>query len=102
MAEQSRDREPLLRGAVSPARRLQGRCTGHRHVAARAGRAGLEGFWAEQAERLRWTKPWDQVLEWDLPFAKWFVGGQLNVSDNCLDRHVDAGGGDKVAYRTGR
>ena len=58
----------------------------------------LEGFWAEQAERLRWMKPWDRVLEWDLPFAKWFVGGQLNVSDNCLDRHVDAGGGDKVAY----
>jgi acetyl-CoA synthetase len=58
----------------------------------------LEGFWAEEAERLRWTKPWDQVLEWNLPFAGWFVGGQLNVSDNCLDRHVDAGGGDKVAY----
>jgi acetyl-CoA synthetase len=58
----------------------------------------LEGFWAEQGERLRWTKPWDQVLEWNLPFAKWFIGGQLNVSDNCLDRHVDAGGGDKVAY----
>ena len=58
----------------------------------------LEGFWAEQAERLRWTKPWDQVLEWDLPFAKWFVGGQLNVADNCLDRHVDNGDGDKVAY----
>jgi acetyl-CoA synthetase len=58
----------------------------------------LEGFWAEQAERLRWTKPWDRVLEWDLPFAKWFVGGQLNVSDNCLDRHVDSGSGDKVAY----
>jgi acetyl-CoA synthetase len=57
-----------------------------------------EGFWAEQAERLRWTKPWDRVLEWDLPFAKWFVGGQLNVSDNCLDRHVDNGDGDKVAY----
>jgi acetyl-CoA synthetase len=58
----------------------------------------LEGFWAEQAERLRWMKPWDRVLEWNLPYAKWFVGGQLNVSDNCLDRHVDAGGGDKVAY----
>jgi acetyl-CoA synthetase len=58
----------------------------------------LEGFWAEEAERLRWMKPWDQVLEWNLPFAKWFVGGQLNVSDNCLDRHVEAGGGDKVAY----
>jgi acetyl-CoA synthetase len=58
----------------------------------------LEGFWAEQAERLHWMKPWDHVLDWDLPFAKWFVGGQLNVSDNCLDRHVEAGGGDKVAY----
>jgi acetyl-CoA synthetase len=58
----------------------------------------LEGFWAEQAGRLRWTRQWDRVLEWELPFAKWFVGGQLNVSDNCLDRHVEAGGGDKVAY----
>jgi acetyl-CoA synthetase len=58
----------------------------------------LEGFWAEEAGRLHWTKQWDQVLEWDLPFAKWFVGGQLNVSDNCLDRHVEGGGGDKVAY----
>jgi acetyl-CoA synthetase len=58
----------------------------------------LEGFWAEEAERLHWMKPWDRVLEWDLPFAKWYVGGQLNVSDNCLDRHVEAGGGDKVAY----
>ena len=58
----------------------------------------LEGFWAEQAERLHWMKPWERVLDWELPFAKWFVGGQLNVSDNCLDRHVEAGGGDKVAY----
>jgi acetyl-CoA synthetase len=58
----------------------------------------LEGFWAEQAGRLRWTREWDRVLEWELPFAKWFVGGQLNVADNCLDRHVEAGGGDKVAY----
>src|SRR5919109_792649 len=58
----------------------------------------LEGFWAEQAGRLRWTRRWDRVLEWELPFAKWFVGGQLNVADNCLDRHVEAGGGDKVAY----
>jgi acetyl-CoA synthetase len=58
----------------------------------------FEGFWAEEAERLRWTKRWDTALEWDLPFAKWFVGGQLNVSDNCLDRHIEPGGGDKVAY----
>jgi acetyl-CoA synthetase len=58
----------------------------------------LEGFWAEEARGLHWTREWDRVLEWNLPFAKWFVGGQLNVSDNCLDRHVEAGGGDKVAY----
>ena len=58
----------------------------------------LEGFWAEEAGRLRWTRRWDRVLEWELPFAKWFVGGQLNVSDNFLDRHVESGGGDKVAY----
>jgi len=58
----------------------------------------FEAFWADEARRLRWMREWDKVLEWDLPFAKWFVGGQLNVADNCLDRHVDAGGGDKVAY----
>jgi acetyl-CoA synthetase len=58
----------------------------------------LEGFWAEEAERLRWTRPWDRVLEWNPPWVKWFLGGTLNVADNCLDRHVEAGGGDKVAY----
>ena len=58
-----------------------------------------EGFWARQAaDLLDWSKDWDTILEWDLPFAKWFVGGQLNVAANCLDRHVDAGRGDRVAY----
>jgi acetyl-CoA synthetase len=57
-----------------------------------------EGWWAEQAEHLRWMRKWDQILQWDPPHAKWFVGGQLNVSDNCLDRHVDAGYGDQVAF----
>jgi acetyl-CoA synthetase len=56
-------------------------------------------FWAQQAERLTWSKKWDQVLDWsNPPFAKWFVGGQLNVAYNCLDRHVEAGLGDRVAY----
>ncbi len=56
-------------------------------------------FWAEQARRLDWAKPWDEVLDWsDPPFAKWFVGGELNVAYNCLDRHVEAGRGDRVAY----
>ncbi len=47
-----------------------------------------EGFWAEQAGALDWMRPWDRVLEWKLPHAKWFVGGKLNVSANCLDRHL--------------
>ena len=47
-----------------------------------------EGFWAEMAQELDWFKPWDKVLEWDCPWAKWFIGGKLNVSYNCLDRHV--------------
>ncbi|MEU5721377.1 acetate--CoA ligase [Micromonospora sp. NPDC047738] len=56
------------------------------------------GFWERQAGRLTWAKQWDQVLDWsNAPFAKWFVGGQLNVAYNCLDRHVEAGRGDKVA-----
>ncbi len=57
-----------------------------------------DGFWAEQAKSLHWTKPWDTVLDWsNVPHAKWFVGGQLNASDNCLDRHVAAGRGNKAA-----
>jgi acetyl-CoA synthetase len=57
------------------------------------------GFWAEQADRLSWSTKWDEVLDWsDPPFAKWFVGGKLNAAYNCLDRHVEAGNGDKVAY----
>ncbi len=56
------------------------------------------GFWAEQAERISWDKPFDEVLDWtNPPFAKWFVGGTLNASYNCVDRHVEAGKGDKVA-----
>ena len=56
-------------------------------------------FWARQADRLTWAKRWDTVLDWsNPPFAKWFVGGELNVAYNCVDRHVEAGRGSKVAY----
>ncbi|MDP9026395.1 MAG: AMP-binding protein, partial [Actinomycetota bacterium] len=56
-------------------------------------------FWAKQAERLDWVTPWTQVLDWsNPPFARWFVDGTLNVAYNCLDRHVAAGFGDRVAY----
>jgi acetyl-CoA synthetase len=54
-------------------------------------------FWAEQAERLTWVRRWDKVLEWNEPHARWFVGGQLNVSANCLDRHLTAGRANKAA-----
>ncbi len=48
-----------------------------------------ETFWAGAARELHWFKPWDKVLEWNLPWAKWFVGGKMNLSYNCVDRHVD-------------
>ena len=54
-------------------------------------------FWEEQARFLKWEKPWEKTLEWDAPFAKWFIGGKLNASVNCLDRHVEEGRGDRVA-----
>jgi acetyl-CoA synthetase len=56
------------------------------------------GFWAEQAGYLTWDRPWESELSWNPPFAKWFVAGQLNASLNCVDRHVAAGIGDRVAY----
>jgi acetyl-CoA synthetase len=59
---------------------------------------GFEAFWAEESRRIDWIEPWTKVLEWDPPFAEWFVGGKLNISINCLDRHVANGLGTKVAY----
>ena len=61
--------------------------------------ADFEGFWADQAHQyVTWSKDFDQVLDWsEAPFAKWFVGGELNVAYNCVDRHVEAGNGDRVA-----
>ena len=53
-------------------------------------------FWAGWAEQLDWNKKWDKVLEWNPPHAKWFVGGTINVSANCLDRHLQKRG-DKIA-----
>jgi acetyl-CoA synthetase len=65
-----------------------------------AAAADREGFWAAQAEELlTWDTKWSQVLDWsNAPFAKWFVGGKLNVAYNCVDRHVEAGHGDQVAF----
>jgi len=56
-----------------------------------------EGYWADWAKQLEWIRPWDRVLEWKPPHAKWFLGGKLNASVNCLDRHVRAGRSGRVA-----
>ena len=56
-----------------------------------------EGFWAEAASELHWFAPWTKVLEWNLPWAKWFVGGKINLCYNCVDRHVANGRADKTA-----
>jgi acetyl-CoA synthetase len=55
-------------------------------------------FWEKQASRLHWATKWSQVVDWQLPFAKWFIGGKLNASYNCIDRHVLEGRGDRVAF----
>ena len=61
-----------------------------------------QGFWAEWAGKLEWFKKWDKVLEWDVPYSKWFIGGKLNASYNCLDRHIKAGlGGRKPLFGKG-
>jgi acetyl-CoA synthetase len=61
--------------------------------------ASLEDFWDAQAkQRLDWFTPYEQVLEWEQPYAKWFLGGKLNAAHNCVDRWVEHGQGDKVAY----
>jgi acetyl-CoA synthetase len=63
----------------------------------REAKANSLRFWEKQARELRWIRPWRKTLEWKLPYAKWFVGGKLNVSDNCLDRHVEGARRNKAA-----
>jgi len=63
------------------------------------GQQNFEAYWARHARELvSWSRDWATTSEWKLPFAKWFIGGELNVSYNCLDRHVEAGRGEKVAF----
>ena len=59
--------------------------------------ADYEAYWADEARKLDWIRPWDRVLEWTPPRAKWFVGGKLNVSQNCLDRHINSARRNKAA-----
>jgi acetyl-CoA synthetase len=58
----------------------------------------FEELWARESQRVTWLEPWTTLLEWEPPYAKWYVGGKLNVCFNCVDRHVEAGKGGTVAY----
>jgi len=58
----------------------------------------FEELWARESQRVTWFQPWTTLLEWEPPYAKWYVGGKLNACFNCVDRHVEAGQGGKVAY----
>jgi len=83
---------------LSPTEELRSQAVGTEDLFAEAD-ADREAFWAKQArERLTWSKDFGQTLDWsEAPFAKWFVGGELNVAYNCVDRHVEAGNGERVA-----
>src|SRR4030088_2000354 len=59
---------------------------------------GFDEFWTAESERITWFEPWKQLYEWKPPYAKWYIGGKLNVCYNCVDRHVEHGGKDRVAY----
>ena len=63
-----------------------------------ASEEGFRAFWTEEGNRLDWMEPWSELYTWEAPYTKWFIGGKLNVSVNCLDRHVAAGLGERVAY----
>ena len=80
-----------------PAFAAQANATADLYEEAEARLRGASGR-SSRASGSSWSKPFDTTLEWDLPFAKWFVGGELNVAYNCVDRHVENGLGDKVAY----
>ncbi len=85
-------------GALRAPRRVPRARAAERSRRLRAGGARSAGWWVEQAEQLDWFEPWEQVLDdSNPPFYKWFVGGRLNASHNCLDRHVAAGRGERVA-----
>ena len=100
MSDQNRDIEALLsedRAFPPPDAFRATAIVADRAIYDRAD-ADIESFWAEQAGRLTWSRPWDTVMSWSPPWVRWFDGGRLNASVNCLDRHVDAGRGDKVAF----
>src|SRR5689334_12813098 len=99
MSDQGPALEDLLAEdrTFEPPAGFKGRALVHDSSMFKEASADYTAFWERQArELLTWTKPWNRALEWNLPFSKWFIGGELNVSYNCLDRHVEAGKADRV------
>ena len=102
-AEQNGQQDQGLSALLHEARRFEPPAELAAHANAQPGiyeeaDADPVAWWEQQATSLEWAEPWTEVLDWQAPFAKWFVGGKLNASVNCLDRHVAAGKGDKVAF----
>ena len=100
--QMSTPEQPGLSALATESRRFEppAELAAHANVTAQAyddAAADRLGFWETQARRLDWDTDWRTALEWEPPFAKWFVGGRLNVAVNCVDRHVAAGRGDRVA-----
>jgi acetyl-CoA synthetase len=100
MATQERDLEVLLKteDRFPPPEDFAGQANANDPSIYDEGERDFEAWWEKWAKELDWFEPWQTVLEWNPPWAKWFKEGKLNVSHNCLDRHVEAGNGDKVAY----
>ena len=95
MSEQTIEALFLEERRYTPSREFAEQANGQPDIYER----GFEEFWDTNArERVAWYEPFSTLLEWELPYAKWYVGGKLNVCFNCVDRHVDAGRGGKVAY----
>jgi acetyl-CoA synthetase len=100
MAEEERDLEVLLKeeDRFEPPREFVEQANFSDPAVYEEAESDFEAWWERWAKELDWFEPWQTVLEWDPPWAKWFQEGKLNASHNCLDRHVDNGRGDKVAY----
>jgi acetyl-CoA synthetase len=91
--------ESLLveRRTFAPPEAFRARATANDEALYESAHRDPEGFWAKVAAELHWFRPWDKVLEWNVPQAKWFVGGRTNIAYNCLDRHLKTARRNKAA-----
>lgn len=91
------EKDPLKENVFWPTKAMKERAWVSDESIYAEAKADPEGFWARQAEELHWFKHWDKAYEFAPQNYKWFVGGKLNLSYNSLDRHIEAGRGDRIA-----